>query len=175
MSSTKKLSPTLKKLLKDVGNVEAIKIAQVLLDAEGEKITDEKIAEDADIKLNIARKILYILNENDLTQFHRVRDKRSGWYVYYWNHNFDNLEEMLSERRDQVIDKLETRMKFEETNLFFKCNNCEEGNRFTFNDAMDFNFQCPVCNAGNLIEDPNKETVDYLKKTIVKLRSQQYT
>ncbi|MHA1672408.1 MAG: hypothetical protein ACTSYI_02160 [Promethearchaeota archaeon] len=166
----KTLSATLKSVLKDFGGPEAIKICKILLDSDDET-TDEKIAELSKVKLNIVRKILYILNENKLTQFKRVRDKRSGWFVYYWNESFDNLPFLLDERRNMVIDKLETRMQFEEQNFFFMCSNGCEG-RLIFIEAMDLNFICPNCNGGKLEEDRNAAKVTLLKDTIVKLRNQ---
>jgi len=165
----KELSVTLKQVLKDFGNQEAIKIAKILIEIDDDEITDERIAELTKIKLNIVRKILYILNENKLTMFKRVRDKRSGWFVYYWNENFDNLPNLLQERRNDVIEKLEIRMKFEEQNYFFRCNNgCK--NRYIFIDAMEHNFRCPECSGGFLEEDRNAEKITHLKDTVIKLR-----
>lgn len=164
----KELSSTLKQVLEDFGGQEAIKIAKVLLDS-GDETTDEKIADLSKVKLNVVRKILYILNENGLTEFKRVRDKRSGWFVYYWAESFDNLPVLLEERRENVIEKLEIRMKFEDQNYFFKCSNgCKE--RYIFIDAMELNFQCPNCPGGKLEEDRNTEKVNLLRDSIIKLR-----
>ncbi|MCF2139154.1 MAG: transcription factor [Candidatus Lokiarchaeota archaeon] len=141
----------------------------MLLDA-GDETTDEKIAELSKVKLNVVRKILYILNENKLTEFKRVRDKRSGWFVYFWNESFDNLPLLLQERREMVIEKLESRMKYEEQNYFFQCSNGCEG-RYVFIEAMDYNFICPVCQQGQLVADENKKKVQFLKDSIIKLRN----
>ena len=154
----------------DFGGKEALKIAKVLSSHSGDELTDEKIADVSKVKLNIVRRILYILNENKLTEFRRVRDKRSGWFIYFWKSKFENLEIMLKERRRDVVQKLEKRMLFEEENYFFLCNNgCTE--RFIFIDALEYNFQCPNCDGGTLGQDPNKEKVDILRKTIIKFRT----
>ncbi len=156
-------------MLKDLGNVEAIKIAKVLINDDSETITDEQIAEKAELELKICRKILYILDENHLMEFHRVRDKKSGWYSYYWNHNFDNLDEFLKQRKRKVIDNLETRMKYEDQ-IFFQCEECQD-TRYTLMNAMDYGFECPECGSGKLIKEERDGTVDLLKKKIVELRS----
>ena len=154
----------------DFGGPSALKIAKVLMHTT-EEITDEKLADLSGVKLNIVRKILYILNENKLTEFRRVRDKRSGWFIYLWKSSFENLPILLQERRDDVVNKLETRMNFEEENVFFQCNKgCKE--RYVYIEAMEHNFQCPKCEGGILMEDRNKDKVQYLKETIVRLRSQ---
>ena len=168
----KPINPVLKALLMDFGDVEAVKIAEVLLNFGKKDITDEEIAEKAGYKLNIVRKLLYILNENKITRFRRVRDKKSGWFVYYWNHNFDNLKELLWERRQQVLNHLEDRHNYEKDHYFFKCDKeCIKGRRLIFEDAMELNFQCPFCNEGKLIEEPNKENVKILAKTIQNIRT----
>lgn len=159
-------SPILKKVLTDFGGPEALNIAKALLKAD-DQTTDEQIAEWADVKLNIVRKVLYIFSENKLARFRRVRDKRSGWFVFYWNPSFDKLDEVIQERIQVVIEKLESRMQYEDENYFFVCNqNCQ--GRYIFIDAMELNFQCPKCGKGQLIEDRNQEKVTFLKNIIAK-------
>jgi len=157
--------------LLDFGGKESILISKILLNTPNEDLTDERIAELSGVKLNIVRKILYILNENKLTEFQRVRDKRSGWYIYYWTETFSNLSNLLSERKDAVIDKLSIRMKFEDENFFFVCHNGCAG-RFVFIDAMDLNFNFPNCDGGILGEERNTKKVNFLKETIIKIRNE---
>lgn len=163
------LDPTLTQVLTDFGGPSALKIADVLIQTK-EEITDENLAESSGVKLNIVRKILYILNENKLTEFRRVRDKRSGWFIYLWKASFENLNLLLQERREEVVGRLETRMRFEEENVFFLCNKgCKD--RYVYIDAMDKEFKCPKCEGGVLVEDRNKEKVQFLKESIVRLRN----
>ena len=112
----KTLNATLKKVLIDFGGPEAANIAKILAVADDET-TDEQIAEMAKVKLNIVRKILYILSENKLARFRRVRDKRSGWFVFYWQESFDKLPDVLKDRRQMVIEKLEARIFNAPTNF----------------------------------------------------------
>ena len=63
------------------------------------------------------------------------------------------------------------RLKFEENNYFFRCNNgCIK--RYTYAEAMDTDFRCPVCNQGRLDNEINKEKVNFLKEMIVQFRNQ---
>ncbi len=115
------------------------------------------------------RKVLYILSENKLAHFRRVRDKRSGWFVFYWNACFDQIDDVIQNRKQVVVEKLESRMQFEDENYFFHCNqNCT--NRYIFIDAMELNFQCPVCGKGKLVEDRNDKRVAFLKEAIRVIR-----
>ena len=166
----KTLSTTLKKVLSDFGGPEAVNIAKILAVADDET-TDEQIAENAKVKLNIVRKILYILSENKLARFRRVRDKRSGWFVFYWQESFDRLPDVLKERRQMVIEKLEARLQFEDENYFFLCSEgCEK--RHIFIEAMEYNFQCQKCGKGTLSEDRNAKKVSFLQNSIKELRNQ---
>ena len=159
----------MKKVLIDFGSKEALKIANVLLNAKDEETTDEKIATISNVKLNVVRRILYILNENKLTEFKRVKDKRSGWFISYWIETFDNLPVMLEERRNRVIDKLEARLSHERDNYFFKCDACTDTKRYVFVEAMEYNFHCQNCNGGNLVAENNTEKVALLQTTLQNL------
>jgi len=77
----------------------------------------------------------------------------------------------LKERKRSVVEKLEIRMRFEDENYFFICNNGCQG-LYIFIDAMDLNFRCPNCDGGSLIEEKNKKKVNFLKDTIIKIRNQ---
>ncbi|VVB86465.1 Transcription factor E [uncultured archaeon] len=57
---------------------------------EGE-VTDEKIAEVTGVLLNIVRRTLFILYENRLAVYRRVRDTDSGWLTYLWRLDLGNL------------------------------------------------------------------------------------
>lgn len=46
--------------------------------------TDEELAEATGIRVNTVRRILYMLNDEGLADFKRIRDPETGWYYYYW-------------------------------------------------------------------------------------------
>jgi transcription initiation factor TFIIE subunit alpha len=164
------LDPVLVQVLTDFGGDDALKLAKVLISVQDDEVTDEKLADISKVKLNVVRKILYILNENKLTAFRRVRDKRSGWFVYYWKPQFNMLPDLLDERKHDVLEKLEARMHYEEDNFFFKCRNgCAP--RYNYIDAMENNFGCPVCNNGMLDQDRKMDVVNFLKEKIVHIRN----
>ena len=52
-----------------------------------EEVTDEQLAEKSGMRLNVVRKILYKLYDNRLASYRRVRDKNTGWFVYFWKLN----------------------------------------------------------------------------------------
>ena len=184
----KELNPLLRSLLYIIGGDIAIEIGIELLNSEDEDITDEDITEnikdriesegrDVDfepddtevLKLNTVRKTLYKLYSEKLAQFRRIRDKSTGWFIYYWWHEFDLLEEILLEKKKLVEGKLRERLEFEQDNYFFVCNDCVDTNiKYNFEDAFEMNFRCPDC-GGALIAQDNDKLIKFLKERIASL------
>ena len=182
----KELNPLLRSFLYILGGDIAIEVGIELLNSEEEDITDEGItenikdrlqSEDSDIsfednegdflKLNTVRKTLYKLYSGKLAQFRRIRDKSTGWFIYYWWHEFDLFEEILMEKKRLMESKLRERLKFEENNYFFFCKEClDSNNKFNFDRAFELNFRCPDC-GGPLEAQDNKEVIHFLKEKIV--------
>jgi transcription initiation factor TFIIE subunit alpha len=182
----KELNSLLRSFLYILGGDIAIEVGIELINSEEEDITDEGITEnikerlkDEDpeisfeenngefLKLNTVRKTLYKLYSGKLAQFRRIRDKSTGWFIYYWWHEFDLFEEILMEKRRVMETKLRERLKFEENNYFFVCKDCQDSNnKFNFDEAFDLNFRCPDC-GGILEAQDNKELIQFLIEKIV--------
>ena len=183
LNHIKELNPFLRSLLYIIGGDIAIYVGMELLNSEAVDITDEDITEnikesiegtdidfepdDSEIlKLNTVRKTLYKLYSEKLAQFRRIRDKSTGWFIYYWWHEFDLLEEILLEKKSLIENKLRDRLQFEQNNYFFICKNCQESNiKHNFDEAFELNFRCPEC--GNPLEaQDNQSIIEYLKNKI---------
>jgi transcription initiation factor TFIIE subunit alpha len=166
-----------------IGGEIAIYVGMELLNSESMDITDEDITEnikekieeteidfepdDAEtLKLNTVRKTLYKLYSEKLAQFRRIRDKSTGWFIYYWWHEFDLLEEIILEKKKLIEAKLRDRLQFEQNNYFFTCLNCEDSNtKYNFDEAFELNFRCPDCGASLEAQD-NQEIIEFLKNKI---------
>ena len=154
-----------------------------LLNSESMDITDEDITENIkekiegtdidfepddteNLKLNTVRKTLYKLYSEKLAQFRRIRDKSTGWFIYYWWHEFDLLEEIILEKKKLIETKLRDRLQFEQNNYFFTCMNCEDSNiKYNFDEAFELNFRCPDCGSSLEAQD-NQTIIDFLKNKI---------
>ncbi len=178
------LNPYLQSFLYIIGGDIAIYVGMELLNSESKDITDEDITEnikehiegtDIDfepddteiLKLNTVRKTLYKLYSEKLAQFRRIRDKSTGWFIYYWWHEFDLLEEIILEKKKLIESKLRDRLEFEQNNYFFICINCEDSNiKYNFEEAFELNFRCPNC-GGSLEAQDNQAIIEFLKNKIV--------
>ncbi|MFX1467402.1 MAG: transcription factor [Promethearchaeota archaeon] len=183
-SHIKELNEFLRSFLYIIGGDIAIYVGDELLNSESKDITDEDITEnikdhiagtDIDfepddsetLKLNTVRKTLYKLYSEKLAQFRRIRDKSTGWFIYYWWHEFDLLEEIIIEKKKLTQTKLRDRLQFEENNYFFICKNCKDSNiKYNFEEAFELNFRCPEC-GGPLEAQDNQAIIEFLKDKIV--------
>ena len=107
------------------------------------EVTDEELAEDLDLELNDVRRALFILYENDLANYRRLRDEDSGWLTYLWTLEYDSIPENLRDEMERLLDALEERREYERNHEFFLCE--VDSIRFEFEEAMEFGFECPQC------------------------------
>ncbi len=134
---------TLIQVVDEICGEEVKQVTLVLLNA-GEETTDEEISEKLDLRLNQVRKSLYKLYDLQLASFRRIRDKSTGWFVYYWLLHPEKIDLFVENKQKQVLSKLRARLEYEESNMFFTCNN-ENCPRIIFQEAMDLNFECSNC------------------------------
>jgi transcription initiation factor TFIIE subunit alpha len=126
--------------------------------------TDEALANESGVKLNDVRKILYRLYDSALLSSTRVRDAKTGWFLYYWRIQLDQLDAYIRSRKRKALEKLRERLKFEESHEFFRCEKCQS-TRLTFEEALDSAFRCVEC-GGTLVAVDKSRFVEVLKKRI---------
>ncbi|MBN1214014.1 MAG: transcription factor [Candidatus Lokiarchaeota archaeon] len=177
------LDPLLQSFLYIIGGEIAIEVGKELLNSVDEDITDEDITENIKerikgqkdfepndeeiLKLNTVRKTLYKLYSEKLAQFRRIRDKSTGWFIYFWWHEFDLIEEILLEKKNLLRQKLRDRLEYERENYFFACEECDDNNiKYPFSEAFELNFRCPEC-GGKLVAQENQDIKEFLKEKIV--------
>ena len=132
--------PVIQKYLHELVGPKGMPVAAAPPDGE---VTDEELAEELDMELNDVRRALFILYENDLATYRRLRDEDSGWLTYLWTFQYDNIPENLEEELYRLYDALEEREEYERNHEFYLCEVCSI--RFEFGEAMEFGFECPEC------------------------------
>ena len=127
------------------------------------EITDEELASKFEIRLNDIRKVLYRLYENNLASFRRLRDKTTGWYIFFWRLEPENIVHLIRNKNKLVLDILSARLDYEKSHVFYHC--AQKCTSVIFEDAMEIGFKCPKC--GNPLQNtPNQETIDVLEEKI---------
>ncbi|HLB70292.1 MAG: transcription factor [Candidatus Methanoperedens sp.] len=133
-----------------------------------EEVTDEKISEVTGVLLNIVRRTLFILYENRLAVYRRVRDTDSGWLTYLWKLDLGNLNAQLELEAKKVLRNLKVKLEFEEGKVFYTCKN--QCNRYLFEYATELEFICPICDEKLEYQD-NDIIINALKRRILELEA----
>ena len=159
---------TLEKIAEAFGSEEAARIITALKGT-GET-TDDQIANQTGIRLNSVRKILYKLYDHSLVGLRRSRDKNTGWFIFHWRLQLDQLEGFILNQKRRVLEKLEARLRYEQNHDFYYCYTagCK---RIPFEEAMELVFRCPTCNKP-LMHSENGKIVNVLTKKVVQLRKE---
>lgn len=158
---------TLLSMVEDVAGPEVREVTIILLTHKGE-LTDEIIAEELDIKLNQVRKALYKLHDLELATFRRIRDKTTGWFIFYWKLHPEKITSLVKKKQKNVLEKIISRLQYEEGNMFFSC--LEDGcDRVTFQTAMEQDFICQNCEQ-RLDSFDNSQIVTVLVKKVEQLK-----
>jgi transcription initiation factor TFIIE subunit alpha len=159
---------TLQKVAEAFGGEEAVQIINVL--KETGETTDDEIAAKTEIRLNTVRKILYKLYDHSLVGLRRSRDKNTGWFIFHWRLQLDQLEGFVLNQKRRVLEKLEARLRYEQVHDFYYC--FTEGcKRIPFEDAMELVFRCPTCNK-LLMHFDNRELKETLVQQVEQLRKE---
>ena len=158
--------PVVQKYLSELVGPKGMPVAVSPPDGE---VTDEELAERLDLELNDVRRALFILYENDLASYRRVRDEDSGWLTYLWTFEYENIPGNLMEEMERLLEALEERREYELENEFYLCEVCSI--RFEFGEAMDLGFECPEC--GSPVEAmENEHLIDSMDERIEALQSE---
>ena len=149
----------------DIGGEEAVEVVKAL--EKMKEATDEELAEKTGIRVNTVRRILYQLNDQGLADFKRIRDPETGWYYYYWRLETKRLPEVIRAKKMAELKKLKEMLEEETSEIYYWCGT--EGHpRLTFDEAMEYEFQCPICGK-MLMQYDNSRIVEELKKRIEEL------
>ena len=155
------------KVVEDVAGQDVLPLIEVL---KGKKnISEFTIAEELKEEINTIRNKLYRLYDSNLVEFIRKKDKKKGWYIYYWTFIPSRIPFLFKSIKSKKIDKLKERVKSEQGVNFFECpGKCL---RMTFDKAIDLEFKCPEC--GDLMnQEDNAGKIEHMLKEIGKLEKE---
>jgi transcription initiation factor TFIIE subunit alpha len=159
---------TLMKVATAMGEEEAVKLIEHLKNVD--EITDDEIANKTGIRLNIVRKILYKLYDHSLVSLRRTRDPKTGWFIFHWKLQPNQLEGFILSQKRRVLEKLNVRLEYEKNHDFYYCETpgCK---RIPFEEAVELVFHCPICGKA-LAHYPNEKIVQQLTVKVEQLRKE---
>jgi len=147
----------LESIVFEIGGENAVKVVALLDPIE--ETTDEAIAAGTEMKMNAVRKVLYLLYDARLAVFRRIRDKSTGWFIYFWRLKSNRIEELVINRKKSLYLKFKILLDIESNNEYYWCNskNCK---RILYQEAKENNFICLECNKELKLHD----NLELLKK-----------
>ncbi len=154
----------IKNVVADVAGEDAF---ELVMKIKGKKnVSEFKIAEAMDTEINLVRNMLYRLFQSNLVHFMRKKDRKKGWYIYYWTFQDNQIRHLFIKLKKDRLNKLKERLIREQGGQFYMCE--EKCMRLSFENAMDFEFKCPEC--GQLIElQDNSTQIVNIRKEVVEL------
>ena len=154
-------------LVKEIAGEDAIPLVD-LIKRKG-RVSEFKLAEKLNISVNQVRNLLYKLSSHNLVSFTRKKDKKKGWYIYYWDFDFEKAGVLIKDIKERKLSELNEKLNFESNKTFFVCPN--KHIRITFESALETEFKCPEC--GEVLkEHDNKSHVEDIKKQITDLEKE---
>ncbi|PIO07911.1 hypothetical protein COU59_02545 [Candidatus Pacearchaeota archaeon CG10_big_fil_rev_8_21_14_0_10_34_12] len=123
------------------------------------------IAKKLDITVNQVRNILYKLSDFGVVSFIRKKDKRKGWYTYFWRIEPLKSLEVLKELFEVKIAQVNNQISQREKDVFYICERCNiEMNE---ENSLLNDFTCPECGGIFIIRD-NSKLLKEMKKNLSK-------
>ncbi len=159
----------LKKILKEVVTLIAGKQAEEIVDLLDAKkhINEFVIAKKLDLTINQTRNILYKISDHGLVSYIRKKDKKKGWYTYFWKIEILKSLEFMKNNLLKKIDQLEHKIKSRETKRFYICARCNL--ELSEENSLLYSFTCNECGDVLALKD-NTKFVREMKKTLEKLK-----
>ena len=158
----------LKTFLKEVLSIVVGKQAEDIIDMiEGKKYVNEfLIAKKLGITINQTRNILYKISDYGLISSIRKKDKRKGWYTYFWKIEVMKSLEFLANRISKRLEQLKNQIKSRETKEFYICEQCNI--EVNAENALLHEFTCNECGEVYSLKD-NTKMLKELRKEVNKL------
>ncbi len=146
----------LEKFLRDVVSIVVGKNAEEIAELLNTKkhVNEFNIAKKLDITINQTRNILYKLSDFGLVSSIRKKDKKKGWYTYFWRIEIIKALEFLKEIKLKQINQINYQINNRETKQFYVCNTCNI--EASEENALLQEFTCNECGEIFTLKDDTK-------------------
>ena len=124
------------------------------------------LAKKLGITINQTRNILYKISDYGLVSSFRKKDKKKGWYTYFWKFEILKCLEFLKDLSIKHKKEIEDEIKLRNSKVFYVCESCnlEHGE----DEAILMDFTCDECGEIFKVKDNSKSVKD-LEKALTKI------
>lgn len=158
----------LDKILKEIIVITVGKGAEPIAELLNSKkyVNEFTIAKKLEITINQTRNILYKISDHGLVSSERKKDKKKGWYTYYWKFEIMKCLEFLKNNLLSSKERFNTQITRREEKQFYVCIDCSL--EYSEDEALLMEFECDECGELFTTKDNSKLLVG-LKKNIGKI------
>ncbi len=117
-------------------------------------INEFLIAKKIGLTINQTRNILYKLSDSGLVSSIRKKDKKKGWFTYFWKIETLKSLEFLSQILLKQIEQINSQIKSRESKQFYICERCNI--ELAEEKALLQDFICTECGEVFKIKDNSK-------------------
>lgn len=158
----------LDKLLREIIVITVGKPAEPIADLLNSKkhVNEFNIAKKLDITINQTRNILYKISDYGLVSSERKKDKKKGWYTYFWKFEISKCLDFLRNKLLESKQEYEEELGRRKNQIYYACNLCNVEQQES--EALLMDFTCDEC--GELFEVvDNSKLIKELEKNITKI------
>lgn len=161
----------LQNLLKEVVSIVAGKPSEEIVDLLNTRkhVNEFLIAKRLDVTINQTRNILYKISDHGLVSNIRKKDKKKGWYTYFWKIEILKALEFLENHLAKRISQMQGQIKNRNIKRYYICERCNV--EFGEENALLHDFTCQECGAIFVLKD-NTKLLKELGRSVLKLEKE---
>jgi len=131
-----------------------------------QNVNEFSLVDKLKMTIHQLRNTLYKFDAYNLVTSTRKKDRKKGWYIYFWTFNEAQASRVVVILKKEKLDILKKQFDRESSHQFYLCpNKCT---RMTLENAMESQFVCPEC--GQLLApEDNGKSLTRIKKEITQL------
>ncbi len=163
----KVLQKQIEEMIVTIAGKDALPVYRALKDKTD--VNEFLVAEQVKMTINQVRNILYALDNYNLLSSTRKKDRKKGWYIYFWTLNKEQLGKVVVQLKKDQVKRLEQQLDREKQHQYYVCpNKCT---RMTLENAMEHQFTCPEDGALMVPED-NEKSIRRIRKQMEEIGSE---
>jgi transcription initiation factor TFIIE subunit alpha len=124
-------------------------------------INEFVLAKKLNLTINQTRNILYKLSDFGIISSIRKKDKKKGWYTYYWKFEIMKCLLFLKDLLAKRLEELDKEMSDRHKKVFYVCESC--GLEYTEEESLLKDFTCDECGQIFSTKDDAKHIKDLSK------------
>jgi len=155
----------LKSIVETIINKQVVPVIDLLY--KKKNVNEFQIAKKLKLTINQTRNILYKLLDYGLVYSTRKKDKKKGWFIYFWTLDIQKSLNFLYENLKKQLENLETQLKLRKEKRYYFCKSCSV--EVSEESALLNDFVCPYCESVYELSD-NEKKIKELEKSISKIK-----